>query len=581
MYLFASQNDKTITYVSAYFELEETPYYNEQQPEEWSPECIHSLLQSGIQLCLYVHPKSKYGEVFKRWECEFDHFKVMSYCIHYQKSWIHKECSKLSSLKLPSQRNKEKDTYEYLVYNHCKIELLDDAISENPWNSDHFAWVDFNITTLFQKPETLHWLGILGQRKYASPLMAVPGCWEKYNETTLANVDKTIFWRFCGAFLVGDISSLQQWISIHYSQFPLFLRKYNTLTWEVNYWAWLEAEGGWTPQWYRGDHNDTLLYLSADYYTTPLSPYIRERVKYNYLELPPYHPGSASYLYYKGLHLLNTRYVNYWMYPNGYYLFHNPQNIIENKNVLSILDPKKMVPMHSMEMQSIYLDREGKHLEIPYLEKPPFSEGLEDIRLYSNGEKVRFICTNVNFSANGRNRMIVGTYNIEQRLFQDCLIVQPPKSDSWCEKNWIPLVDEKGEEWFIYKWYPMELGQINVEKKVLEIKRSYSISSGLFSKVRGSSTFVEWVDGDYLVGLVHFSEEHTPRHYYHMLVMLEKNTFRPVKYTNTFYFERLSIEFCVGMTIVGNQYVFWISQFDRDPITLYVDVGDIPFVFNV
>lgn len=575
------ENKINITYVSVYYILKETPHYIYKEPDEWCPDVIVKLLETGIQLCLYVSPDVDYDHIYKRWECMYPNLKIMPYRIDYKDTWIHKECCKVPGLELPSSRNLEKDTYEYLVYNHSKIELMEDAISENPWNSTHFAWIDFHLARLFRKDETLEWLGILGRRHYASKLMLVPGCWEKYTNENVESVSKSIYWRFCGGFFMGDEESILEFVGYYRTHFFEFLQKYKTLTWEVNFWAWLEKECGWKPDWYRGDHNDTILYISADHYTVPLSPMVTSRQKYNYLEIKPYLPSSASYVYFNGLHILNTRYVNYWMYPNGYYLFHNPQNVIENKNVFSILDAQSLTPLNYLEMQPVYLDMEGNPLSQPNSEKHAFSEGLEDIRLYVNGNKLRFICTNVNFSPNGRNRIIIGDYDIEKMIFRNCMVVHPPKRDSYCEKNWIPLVDSKGEEWFIYKWYPMEIGKIDVDTHALEIKRCYDIKCGLFSKVRGSSTFVEWVDKEYLVGLVHFSEEHHPRHYYHMLIMLEKETFIPVKYTNTFCFEKLTIEFSIGMKIVNGEYVFWISQFDRDPMCIRVDVKDIPFVFMV
>ena len=571
----------SITYVSAYFSLKETPHYTQQHPEDWALEHICALLKTGIQLCLYVSGETKYDFLFRRWECDYPHFRLMPYRVEYADTWIHKECVKAPELHLPAGRNVDKDTYEYLVYTHARVELLEDAISENPWNSTHFAWLDFNLASLFQKPETLDLLAALGKRQYTPRVLAMPGCWEKYNEQTIQNITTAIHWRFCGSFFFGDVDTLLDFAEKVRQYFPQFLREYKTLTWEVNFWAWMEYARDWTPDWYRGDHNDAILYMSADMYTTALSPHIRRRQTYEYERIQPYYPSSASYLCFHGLHLLNTRYVNYWMYPNGYYLFHNPNSIIENKNVLSILDPTTLVPVNYMEMHPVYLDEKGRNIEPPLREKPAFSEGLEDIRLFQNGNRVRFIATNVHLSPTGRNRMIVGTYNIEQRIYQDCVVVHPPNPESWCEKNWIPLVDAKGEEWFVYRWMPMELGQINGETHCLEITRSFEVKAPLFSKVRGSSTFVEWIDRDYLVGVVHFSEEHTPRHYYHMLVLLEKETFRPVKYTNTFYFEKLSIEFSVGMVVRGEEYGFWISQFDRDTVFLWVGVESLPFVFRI
>ena len=57
--------------------------------------------------------------------------------------------------------------------------------------------------------------------------------------------------------------------------------------------------------------------------------------EYAYPSISPFLPGSASYVEHCGKHYLNTRFVNYWMYPNGYYRFHTPDMVIENRNYLS------------------------------------------------------------------------------------------------------------------------------------------------------------------------------------------------------------------------------------------------------
>jgi hypothetical protein len=97
--------------------------------------------------------------------------------------------------------------------------------------------------------------------------------------------------------------------------------------------------------------------------------------------------------------------------------------------------------------------------------------------------------------------------------------------------------------------------------------------------VRGSSTFTPTKEG--LLGVVHFSEELTPRHYYHMLVLLDANTLLPMKYSQTFCFQRLGIEFCIGFSIQENQYIFWISQMDRDPLMLVIPETNLELSFDV
>ena len=101
----------------------------------------------------------------------------------------------------------------------------------------------------------------------------------------------------------------------------------------------------------------------------------------------------------------------------------------------------------------------------------------------------------------------------------------------------------------------------------------------VFRKIRGSSCFlldtIEGVEG--WVGVVHYSEdEHPTRQYFHRWVLLEKNTFKPLKYTDPFYFQKIGIEFCIGFAKQENLYMFWISQMDRDPMMIEIQRDDVP-----
>jgi hypothetical protein len=175
------------------------------------------------------------------------------------------------------------------------------------------------------------------------------------------------------------------------------------------------------------------------------------------------------------------------------------------------------------------------------------------------------------------NNMVIGDYVPYDHTISNVQIVLPP-FDSRCEKNWIPIT-VGGEDMFIYKWSPLEVGRINTITGSLEIVTTHIVSAPYFDKVRGSTTFTEREDG--LLGVVHFSEEHIPRHYYHMLVLLEKESLRPLKYSNCFCFKGLGVEFCIGFTDeLPNEYVFWTSQMDRDPMTVFINKSEIPLCFD-
>jgi hypothetical protein len=115
-------------------------------------------------------------------------------------------------------------------------------------------------------------------------------------------------------------------------------------------------------------------------------------------------------------------------------------------------------------------------------------------------------------------------------------------------------------------------------KKQLIIHKTWHHNTPLFSNIRGSTPLIECEEG--VIGVVHFSYEGGPRNYFHMLVLLEKNTLMPLKYSEFFVFNNMSVEFCIGFTIRDNKYLFLISNFDRDPELVIVDRSEIPLLFD-
>jgi hypothetical protein len=617
------------TFVTAFFALKETPYFA-GRPDQWDPSSLVELIKhSDIQLCLYLgndvddapfaELESKYG----------NRFRLMPHRIVYEDLWVHQmlqqqQDTDSGEIKLPSSRNEEKDTWEYMTYMHSRVEWMEDAVSENPWNSTHFAWIDFNAASCFRDREAVvRSMQEIATYPYPTTTtttasLFVPGCWPAFNADSVRGAAAAVYWRFCGTFFFGSKEAVLDFAQLSRTHLPRFLTEHRTLPWEVNFWAWMEQAGHWQPTWYRGDHDDRLVTgllpgVSADPLAFRLlsSPGARQTYTYDYPVLDgSFLPGSACYLDFRGTHLLNTRFVNYWMYPNGYYRFYDPSMVIGNRNLVSAWDAQLRTAVDFREVGATGACPPLRLPPLPEGGKRPVSEGLEDIRLYDGGSQYahpRFIATNVNYSASGRNRMVVGTYNVATCEFEDCVMVVPPDPASWCEKNWIPLLllpqnDVNGEpqEHFIYKWSPLEIGRLvpreatvdnPTNETQLQIVRRFAVHTWMFSRLRGSTVFVDLpptflpaalrnetvassdTSPEYVVGLTHFSEEHSPRHYYHVMVVLEKRSGRPVRHSPVFYFDVLGIEFCIGLRVdeEAGQYLFWISRFDRDPLCVAVD----------
>jgi len=600
--------DPKVTFVTAFLNIYETPFLNKDI--EWRFRYFKKIAETGIPISAFISPDCR--TVMEEMIHEYPNIKVVEY-IDLKDTWTYKVCTSVENLELPNTRNKAKDTKEYIILMNTKTEFLKKAIDANLWQTHHYAWIDFNLFHVLkdkvaEEAYAKEILMLLNKRPLRPTIYTMPGCWDKQHviDEYLIN---DVCWRWCGGFFIGDKKSILDFHRLHELHLAEFLEKTKKLVWEVNFWAWLEKTYDSCILQYKADHNISILEIGGE--VTSYQVPIERSHRYEFPILrdenavcKEFRPTSMSYVYYKGDHLLNIRYINYWLYPGGGYLIHHPERHIYTKNFFSIWKPLMNIDpvgLYEMDESSITLKNYGGSIY-----------GLEDIRLYEYNDELYFIATNINHSPVGRNRMIRGKYNIEKRIYEDSVVLTPPKIDSWCEKNWIPII-KGGKEYFIYKWFPFEIGTL-VEKKddlgvsytQLDICLQYQHRTPFFERVRGSTTFIPVINGNnagnnagndagnnagnnsgndagnnsgYL-GVVHFSEERSPRQYFHMLVLLDKETLMPLKYSSHFFFHRASIEFCIGFSIIDDSYHFWISNFDRDPELVIIKKESIPLNFE-
>jgi hypothetical protein len=571
-----------LTYVTAYLNIykEKIPL---QRTNAWRMQNFRNIAATGIKICIIISP-----DLEQEIRClihEFPNIFILK-TMNIEDTWVFKECEKFKGdYILPSMRNEMKDTEDYLLLQNSKMEFIQLAIDANPFNSSHFAWIDFSIAHMFQNLKgSQRQLQMLGECKLTEKFFAIPGCWGKWDPSRHEHHMENIHWRFCGCFFIADRDSMLEFCSIYRDCFPRFLRENRRLIWEVNIWPWMEYISDWKPHWYDADHNDRCILIPNDFLVNPLS--MKRTISLNYPEHKNYFPTSAAYIFFQGQHVLNTRYVSYYLTNEGYYIYPDGSGIINNKNICSILekDTDHWEIITSTEMND---PDELKQSETSS------SRGLEDMRLYILNDRLRFICTTMGYSPSGKSRMMIGNYDISNNMYSDCQLIQSPNPDSWCEKNWVPVVQDRpmifddfsvpsNTELFIYKWHPMEIGKIVKEDDgvyALKIITSYNISEPWFHKIRGSTIFLN--NDNKLLGVVHFSEEGSPRHYYHMIMELDPLNLKPIRYSNPFYFINMGVEFCIGFAIDENNYTFWISQNDRDPLTVIVEKTNIQLINNV
>lgn len=575
-------NQSTITFVTSIIKIYDEPIQNKDI--EWRLSKFRIIAETGIQICLYICPE--YYKDVSEFIKEYPNIKIGK-IVSLEDTFVSRvvNTSTMQSVTLPNNRNQEKDTKNYMILINSKVEFVNDAIQQNLWSSTHFAWIDFSIAYVFHDTKrSQEFLSTLSKRTFASSFLTLPGCWQNANSIMLDDIN----WRYCGGFLLGDKESIVHFYNLYQEHWPLFIEKYQKLVWEVNFWSYLEhIVPQWKPIWYKADHNDTILHLSADYCSKCLcSDPETIRQTYDYTIIPDYTPMNACYLYdpIKKVHILNTRYVNYSITETGRYIINDPKLNIKTKNMYSELDEETFMPKFYKEMQDPY-----DPINLPCSLDETWANGFEDIRLFlvnqlSTEQQVKFMATTVNYSPSQKLRIVVGNYDIDKLTYTECKLIHPPDKNRQCEKNWsCGGIDSSNS--VIYTWSPQQIGRINNQTGELEIHSTYEITSPYFNRMRGSTQYTEHTylnnigeSIDVLIGVVHFSEEYMPRHYFHILVMLEKTTLKLLKYTEIFYFDKIGIEFCVGFTIKDSKYYFWISKKDRDPELIIYPIDNIPFL---
>lgn len=251
----------TVTFVTAFLDL------REDRSKDKSPDTCFKhfrvLAESGVYLCLFV--SADYYEAAKRLSDEYKNVRVLQ-PIEIEDLWTYAVAKAQSDVALPNQRTSHHDTFNFFCLMNGKIEFVKKAMLVNPFQTSHFAWIDFSICHVIRSQNTLKRLATYGQSTLKPSMLAFPGCYNKERaDQFVGRVCDGVLWRFCGGFFIGDAGSLDSFYETYLTQFPRFLQEKRTLVWEVNFWLWLENQGLIQPEVYMGDHNDSMLMIPSDY----------------------------------------------------------------------------------------------------------------------------------------------------------------------------------------------------------------------------------------------------------------------------------------------------------------------------
>lgn len=246
--------------------------------------------------------------------------------------------------------------------------------------------------------------------------------------------------------------------------------------------------------------------------------------------------------------LVNRRFVNYKINDNGGYDNHE---YIETKNVLSEFEFDK-------EKQTWTLNNEcfmgyKNEFDNRYV-------GLEDVRIMPFGDRVLYTANR----GLDHHKMVIehGWVNTTSFKTEDVMHLEYDQQRQ-IEKNWVMFPDQETMK-IVYNWHPMIIGTLdkNVFHTQEKIQTPY-----LFKFLRGSTNGVEI--GNEIWFLCHVVSYEDRRYYYHVMVMMEKNT-RVIKHTRLFSFCKEKVEYTLGMMYKDDQ--LWIGYSLMDRSTHYISL---------
>jgi glycosyltransferase involved in cell wall biosynthesis len=308
---------------------------------------------------------------------------------------------------------------------------------------------------------------------------------------------------------------------------------------------------------HKTDNRDNV-YRNIGFYVQPLGSNFRNHPVMRDAAGLDYHPTSVSVFRFHGKVMHNVRFVNY---------------SIDHRNGGYCMKQGDWSANHPVLTQNVFWDGEnGKMMEDSSVLLPRNANahirGLEDVRVYTDSKgETRFVATQREYT--DKNRIVGGIYDFRLGRYKDCAVFEPPFPTE-CEKNWLPI--EHTDD-ILYQWYPLQVGQLQDNKLVITKTQP---TPWFFRHLRGSAIPFR-VEKELWV-LAHFVEHSSPRKYFHCMVILDADTYKPLRMSLPFSFRKSGIEYCLGMRPIEHAIEFVFSSWDDNPCLTEIPLNSFEWV---
>lgn len=282
-----------------------------------------------------------------------------------------------------------------------------------------------------------------------------------------------------------------------------------------------------------------------------------------------FHNSTPSVCFHNNQLAVVTRFVNYYIDKDGYYKakalngYYCNLNSIETRNMCAIYD------IVDGELSLV------KSFEIKYNESTDgFYKGIEDIRITSFNGELYFTGNRITEYPDLHITIEYGKLNIETEQLSSTLLDIENKSK--IEKNWVLFPDGDNQR-IVYKWHPLTICDINspslntdsLDTNKVQVSKMID-TPPIFKDVRGSTNGIAIDDEIWFI--THIVSYETKRHYYHMFVVLDKNTMELKRYSRLCTFAAERVEYTLGFDYVEEKKHFIIGYSNNDSDTDFYSV---------
>jgi tetratricopeptide (TPR) repeat protein len=259
--------------------------------------------------------------------------------------------------------------------------------------------------------------------------------------------------------------------------------------------------------------------------------------------------SSPSILPWEDGYLLNVRYVNYIIQPNGSYAFKHADGKITTLNLTLMLNKDLTV--------------KSKHW-LDEVDRPNLQyQGVEDVKVFNNSGQLLFLGT-VQHPTSYLVTVGAGSYDLSGSLLSSHAFTSPFGRE--CEKNWCYFHDSTDALRVVYDWSPLMYGHIDGQSLVIDGK--HESVPPFFRDVRGSTHGVRV--GNEVWFLCHIANYTMPRGYYHLFVVLDAVQFVYKRHSTLFKFHNECIEYALGLVIEPERILISYSRMDRTSAVITV-----------